>query len=922
MTDQTLTLDLSSLPADDALPINEACTGDGSEAKLQEKIAERLDQYASLLEDGEETAAEAFLHKHPELQAEAGGHLESLQLLCRMSRSAAKPADCVESLNRPPTLGDYELQGEIGRGGMGIVYEATQLSLRRRVALKVLPFAAVLNQDQVARFRNEAHAAASLHHPHIVPVYAVGCERGVHYYSMQLINGNTLEQTLDELRTISGDSTVASATSLTENVEPPSTTVVNRGGTTTLRSVRQRDGVRAIVKMFVDVADAIDYAHEQGVIHRDIKPSNLLVDAAGKVWVADFGLARCRDAGNLTAEGKAIGTARYMSPEQIMGRPQEVDHRTDIYSLGITLYELLTLQPAFGGRCRQRLMETVATEPPVAPRRINAAIPTDLETIVLKAIAKSKDERYSTCGELAEDLRRFLSGQPTLARRPSRVDVAFRWAVRHRVAVMTSFAVLLFALVGFAAATTVVLHHSRQKDVALDQARHHLNQAHSAVQRFGGLTVDRLNSIEGTGELQRDLLTEARNYFVDFVTYASDDSRFRGELAKVQFLLGATECRLGTLEAAEAAYLSAAEGLQALVEEGAADVQTQSDLALCVHNLAALHKDTGRYKEAIAEYKRATTLHERVMLQTGVPHETVANWGATQTNYATLLWESGESRDAIGRLRDAEVVLERHLDDQATNRHTRQQLIECRNTLAGLLMDDHADEAERLLEENIASLAATERLEETEGSFGSSAAALTPECQLAIAQSNLASLLGKQQRIEEAIELTHTSIGTFRDAMRRRPEDTALQQQLAIAQNNLGQLLWNQGTSQDARSAFLEAEKGFKTLCESQAQEPQLLSRFAGVLHNLGVLDQEQGQLDSAVQRLTEAMEYQALAVRMSPFHQGYRQYLERHNELLDQILRQLKQKTETTQKSVGGDSPPTLKTQAASCKEREYVFS
>ncbi|MFG0256033.1 MAG: protein kinase, partial [Rhodopirellula sp. JB053] len=325
MTDQTLTLDLSSLPADDALPINEACTGDGSEAKLQEKIAERLDQYASLLEDGEETAAEAFLHKHPELQAEAGGHLESLQLLCRMSRSAAKPADCVESLNRPPTLGDYELQGEIGRGGMGIVYEATQLSLRRRVALKVLPFAAVLNQDQVARFRNEAHAAASLHHPHIVPVYAVGCERGVHYYSMQLINGNTLEQTLDELRTISGDSTVASATSLTENVEPPSSTVVNRGGTTTLRSVRQRDGVRAIVKMFVDVADAIDYAHEQGVIHRDIKPSNLLVDAVGKVWVADFGLARCRDAGNLTAEGKAIGTARYMSPEQIMGRPQEVD---------------------------------------------------------------------------------------------------------------------------------------------------------------------------------------------------------------------------------------------------------------------------------------------------------------------------------------------------------------------------------------------------------------------------------------------------------------------------------------------------------------------------------------------------------------------------------------------------------------------
>lgn len=919
MSDQTLTLDLPRLP------INEARTGDGASAELQELLAELLDQYANVLENGDETAAEEFLRAHPELQAEASGHLESLQLLCRMSRSANKPADPVETSSRPPTLGDYELQGEIGRGGMGIVYEATQLSLRRSVALKVLPFAAVLNQDQVSRFRNEAHAAASLHHPHIVPVYAVGCERGVHYYSMQLINGNTLEQTLDELRTISGDSISSTVTSLTETVDPPSTTVVNRAGSTTLRSVRERDGVRAIVKMFVDVADAIDYAHEQGVIHRDIKPSNLLVDAAGKVWVADFGLARCRDAGNLTAEGKAIGTARYMSPEQIAGRPQEVDHRTDIYSLGITLYELLTLQPAFAGSCRQRLLQTVEFETPVAPRRINAAIPMDLETIILKAIAKAKDERYATCGELAEDLRRFINGQPTLARRPSRVDLAFRWAIRHRATVMTSLAVMMLAMVGFGVATAIVSHHSSQKDFAIQEARHHLDQAHSAVERFGGLMSDRLASIQGTDELRRELLTEARDYYVDFIRYAATDRGLRAELAKVQFLLGATESKLGNVVPAEAAYHAAIDSFQNLIDEGQGDSVMHEDLALSVHNLAALHKSNGRYKEAIAEYERASVLHERVMDATDAPVDAVSHWGATQTNYATLLWESGETENAARRLRNAEAKLARYASDSPENLHTWQQLIECRNTLAGLLMESDPEEAERLLRDNIDSLAVGFDKDATVISGENQFSSLSPECQLAIAQSNLASLLGKRQQTEEAIQLTRASIATFEDAVQSHPTDVAVQQQLAIAHNNHGQLLWSLGTNLEARSAFIEAEKVFRDLCAAQTHDPQLLSRFAGVLHNLGVLDQQQGKLDKAVQRLTDAMEFQALAVRMAPFHQGYRQYLERHNELLDQILRQLKQQTDSTQetiKSADGDGPPVMKTHAASCKERVYVFT
>jgi WD40 repeat protein/tetratricopeptide (TPR) repeat protein len=325
---------------------------------------------------------------------------------------------------------------------MGIVYEAEQLSLGRRVALKVLPFAAALDAKQLQRFKNEAQAAAGLHHTNIVPVYAVGCERGLHFYAMQFIDGRTLAVVIEELRC--GPVAAAPTGPFT-----PAPAVADTPGPAAARSTetsaRDPGYFRSVAGMGVQAAEALEHAHQLGVIHRDVKPGNLLVDGQGRLWVTDFGLAHCQNQAGLTMTGDLVGTLRYMSPEQALAKRVVVDHRTDIYSLGATLYELLTLEPAFGGNDRQELLRQIAFEEPRPPRRLNRAIPGELEIIVLKAVEKNPDERYPTAQALADDLRRFLEDRPIQARRPTLWQRARKLVRRHR-AVATTLAGALLTL--------------------------------------------------------------------------------------------------------------------------------------------------------------------------------------------------------------------------------------------------------------------------------------------------------------------------------------------------------------------------------------------------------------------------------------------------------------------------------------------
>jgi tetratricopeptide (TPR) repeat protein len=425
------------------------------------RVIRAVEEYLACLETGPAPDRQEFLARYPEIATALAKCLDGLEFVHGVAPqlSGASPGQLLSAapeFQSEVSLGDFRILREIGRGGMGVVYEAQQISLKRRVALKVLPFAAVLDPRQLQRFQNEAQTAACLHHTNIVPVFTVGCERGVHYFAMQYIDGETLDRVIQNLRrqqrlhsaakeegprnqptTAHSPAPPTSAPPSAETVQPVQASL------STERSIASREFFQSVARLGIQAAEGLDHAHQQGILHRDIKPANLLLDLRGNLWITDFGLARFQKDARLSMTGDLVGTLRYMSPEQALAKRVVVDHRTDIYSLGVTLYELLTLEPAFRGSDREELLRQVAFEEPRSPRRLNKSIPAELETIVLKATEKNPAERYATAQELADDLRRFVEDKPIRAKRPTLVQRAAKWRRRHPAVVWSTLVITL-----------------------------------------------------------------------------------------------------------------------------------------------------------------------------------------------------------------------------------------------------------------------------------------------------------------------------------------------------------------------------------------------------------------------------------------------------------------------------------------------
>jgi eukaryotic-like serine/threonine-protein kinase len=517
---------------------------DGSVALLVEELVDRLQAGGDV---------EAFLAAHPEHADRLRDLLPSARLLADLPASGEPDPDG----DGPPLgeLGDFRLIREVGRGGMGIVYEAEQVSLRRRVALKVLPFAATMDPKQLQRFRNEALAAASLHHEHIVPVHGVGCEDGVHYFAMQFIDGPTLAQVIAGLK---GEQELHHGG--TEDTERKQVTAP--GSSPCSPCLRGKDSFRTIAALIADAADALEYAHAVGVVHRDVKPGNLLLDGAGKLWVTDFGLARFGPDAGLTMTGDLLGTLRYMAPEQAMSRHGLVDHRADVYALGATLYELLTGRPVVDAAERAEVLRKIAFEEPVAPRRLNPGIPAELETIVLKALTKEPAGRYATAQDLADDLKRFLDDRPIRGRRPTLARRTSKWAARHRAVLTSVTAVLLLSAVVLVAG--LVWHNDRLRVEAANTARE--RDAARRQQRWAARAVDDmytavaqkwLDDEPHLTQLQREFLEKAVGYYEALGRDEGEGTELL--LAKQRALrrAGTVLAKLGRREPAEAAFRNA-----------------------------------------------------------------------------------------------------------------------------------------------------------------------------------------------------------------------------------------------------------------------------------------------------------------------------------------------------------------------------
>jgi tetratricopeptide (TPR) repeat protein len=447
----------------------------------EDSAARALDAYLAAVEAGTAPPREQFLEHHPQLADDLDACLAALRFIGRAAeapRALAAGAAAEPLPEAPPgQLGDYRLVREVGRGGMGVVYEAEQVSLGRRVALKVLPFAATLDPRQLQRFQNEARAAAALDHPHIVHVHAVGCERAVHFYAMQFIDGQTLAALIADRRRAAGrppaPADQPTAPQLPEAAGPAPDTAP-RAALSTERGPLDSAYFRRVAELGIQAAEALDHAHQLGVVHRDVKPANLLVDGRGSLWVTDFGLAHVQSDARLTMTGDLLGTLRYMSPEQALAQRVVVDHRTDVYSLGATLYELLTLEPAFSGGDRKELLRQIAFEEPRPARRWHKGIPAELETIVQKAMEKNPADRYATARELADDLGRYLADEPIRARPPGRVRRLRKWGRRHP-ALVAGAATLLLAVLFLGGA--VLWRELAQRAAAADAVEAALEQA-------------------------------------------------------------------------------------------------------------------------------------------------------------------------------------------------------------------------------------------------------------------------------------------------------------------------------------------------------------------------------------------------------------------------------------------------------------
>ena len=537
-----------------------------NERNAVEVLAE---EFLSRCRRGENPTVAEYVERHPEHADQIEELFPAMLLMERL-----KPHDSTGTLGPKPKvpetalerLGDFRIVRELGRGGMGIVYEAVQESLGRRVALKVLPPGSLASPGRLERFRREAMATAGLHHQNIVQVFGVGEQDGTPYYVMQLISGRGIDQIL------------------ADEEQPPTP--------------------REAAGMTLQAARALEHAHAKGIIHRDVKPENIRVDESGTVWLTDFGLAKVLAAEALTETGDLLGTIRYMAPERF---EDFSDARADIYGLGLTLYELLVGRKAFAERDRATVIEAIREEGPERPRRVDPSIPTDLETIVLTAIALDPSDRYQTAAELAEDLERYLEDRPILARPAGAVERARRWCRRNRTvaALGATAAVSLILAAVFGWIGTLMTTN------ALEREEERRGEAEAATRRAVANEQLSLAALEEIfenlaggedrperGPRRRDPADEARllesilSFYDAFAERNATNPRMRLEAARARRRVGMIQERRGFEEEAKEAFAKAVSLLEALHREFPDDPGF-------AHELAILLVRTERHAEAL-----------------------------------------------------------------------------------------------------------------------------------------------------------------------------------------------------------------------------------------------------------------------------------------------------------------------------------
>lgn len=663
------------------------CDSDDTRDPVEELAEEFLERHRR----GEHPSVSEYAEAHPAWAERIRELFPALVVLEGIKSDSYASTDAGNLSNRPEELperlGDFRILREIGHGGMGVVYEAEQLSLGRRVALKVLPASYSSSPQALRRFRREAQAAARLHHTNIVSVFGVGEHEGRHFYVMQYIDGSSLDHVLAELARcqselshetrchdpsrLEGDETLAAPLSAevarnmlagrfeptpsrrvdvaeTDSTEPDDRVgtqvessegqVANRQQSYSSQSAGHEPSAhfesfgvpywRSVAVIGAETADALHHAHKQGTLHRDIKPANLLLDREQNVWITDFGLAKLTEQEDLTQSGDMVGTLRYMAPEQLEGT---ADARSDVFSLGLTLYELLTLRPAFDATSRHGLIRQVSQHNPSRPRAANPSVPRDLETIVLKAIARDPAHRYQTAVDLADDLKRFLDDRPIRARRTSAIEHFWRWCRRNPALASVSAVAVLLLLMVVAGASARYVHRARnlERQTQLrEQAERQRERAEAnlqlAIEAFEDI-FDKLGhpiaretlgdvddivwyqAVTGPSVSEKDaaLLASLLEFFDRFAEKNRDYEQLQLGTAHAYRRVGDIRFYLGELDEAETAYRRASDMLLGLAQRGVTEPGYVAEAAELLNDLGMMARDFGRFEEGVEFHRRA-----------------------------------------------------------------------------------------------------------------------------------------------------------------------------------------------------------------------------------------------------------------------------------------------------------------------------
>jgi tetratricopeptide (TPR) repeat protein len=653
------------------------------------------------------------------------------------------------------------------------------------------------------------------------------------------------------------------------------------GALSTEHSTRRPAFFRTVANLGIQAAEALEHAHQLGVIHRDIKPANLMVDARGNLWITDFGLAHCQGAVELTMSGDLLGTLRYMSPEQALAQRVLVDQRTDIYSLGVTLYELLTLEPVFPGRDRQELLRQIAFEEPLPPRRLSKAIPVEMETILLKAIAKNPDERYATAQEVADDLRRFLEDKPIRAKRPNLWQRLRKWRRRHKTLVTAVSVVLLILLVAAAASSLVMWRAYKAETKAYEAEAQRRRRTQGSLKfafNFLGGTYESLIHIQPGSDPeskkeQEALLKRALNFYKEFAEENADDPAVRVEVGRAYSFLARMYKTVGDYERAKQAFNQAFDLIEQAAAENQSDFNVQAFLGAAYFSLAGFLAEEGNLKEAVELDQRGIEILCQLPRDLLLARPQYRVWLASAYRALAMHFTDGgrwaEAIEYYQRSSDVTAELAREFPHDATFLQLQAKLHTDLGNVQRAVLDREVSKNSYLRAIKISSQLVKDFPEGFSGSdlVGSHYIHHAYfQAELALAHHNLACLLlERDDELPDAEKHFRQSVDLWSQADRRLRNMAEYKWWLGMAHNNLGSLLRDKGERKEASEHIKEAVRLLKPVVKNSPKAVKFRAELASSLFNLGDILEDEDCIQDAEKVYRDALRTCQDLLRDSP---------------------------------------------------------